>query len=419
MTDGTDEGGPHAGRPSALSSRSRRLLLVVILAGLTAIGPIGMDVYLPGLPQLAADFDTTQAAVQVTLTLNVVGLVVGQLLLSPLTDQRGRRGTLLGSILLVWLTCAAAMFAPTLMALAWLRLLQGIGSGACIAIARAIASDVAKGTAAARLFTWFITISAVGPMVAPLIGAGLLEWTGTWRSSFAFLTAFGAILLLAVWRCVPETLAPADRHPGGLRQIASAFRQLIGDRVFVGYAGTVVFAYSAMFAYLAASSFVIEVQFERSPAFYAAVFAANSVGLMGAGMLNARMVRTVPPRRMLIIALVVATLAGALMLVVAVLDIPLLPALLVALFCVVASRGIITPNAMVLGVQRSPAAGAASAILGACMFAGGVLVTPFVGTTPSRPSVAMSVTIAIGTALALACTLLLTRSRRAVAGAEA
>lgn len=420
MPDASDEGGLHAGRPlplstRPLSSRPAAIGLILILAGLTSIGPIGMDVYLPAMPQLAQDFSATQSAVQVTLTLNVVGLVLGQLLLSPLTDQRGRRGILLGSVTLVLLTSAAAAFAPSLGVLTALRLLQGVGCGAAIAIARAIGADVAKGTAAARLFSLFITISAVGPMAAPLIGAGLLDWTGSWRSSFVFLAAFAMILLVAVWRFVPETLAVEDRHPGGLRQIGRTFAGLIGDRVFVGYAGTVIFAYSAMFAYLAGSSFVIEVQYAMSPAFYAAIFAVNSVGLMAAGLLNARMVKTVGPRRMLLGALGIAAVAAAVMLTVTLGTGWGLAALLPTLFVIVATRGVITPNAMVLGVQRSPAAGAASAILGASMFAGGVLVTPFVGLTPDQPSVAMAVTIAVGTALALASTVILARSGPATA----
>ena len=408
MNDPIAKGGPDSGRPSQFTSRGSMVALVIVLAGLTSVGPIAMDVYLPAFPQMAEDFDASQSAVQLTLTLNVIGLVVGQLLLSPLTDQRGRRGILLGSALVVFATAVAAALAPSIGFLSGVRLIQGIASGACIAIARAIAADVAKGAEAARLFSLFITLAAVGPIVAPVLGAGLLALTGTWRSMFVLLAVLTGILVVAVWLLVPETLAPEDRHSGGLRQIGRAFGGLVADRVFLGYALTVVFAYSAMFAYLAASSFVLETQFGLSATAYAVIFAVNSVGLMSFGFLNARLVKVHAPRRMLLLALAAATVAAALLLLAQATGWGLV-AVLPALFLVVATRGIITPNAMVLGVQRSSASGAASAIMGAFMFAGGILVTPFVGMTPQRPSVAMSIAIGIGTLLALASTALLTR----------
>ena len=395
--------------PPGSLSRGRMFALVLILAGLTGLGPVAMDVYLPAFPEIARHFGATQGQVQLTLTLNVIGLVVGQLVLSPLTDQRGRRGILLGSLALTLATSLAAAWAPSIGFLTVDRLLQGIGSGACIAIARAIGADVAKGAAAARLFSLFITLSAVGPIVAPVLGAQLLMWTGSWRSMFILMGVVAAVLLVAVALLVPETLAPADRHTGGLRDIGITFTRLIGDRVFLGYALTVIFAYSAMFAYLAAGSFVLEEQFGLSARGYAIVFAVNSVGLLSLGFLNARLVRTRAPRRLLIAALAAATLAAG-VLAIAVLGTGWgLAAILPMLFIVVATRGMITPNAMVLGVQRSSATGAASAILGAFMFAGGIIVTPFVGLTPDRPSVAMAIAIAAGTLLALASTVVLTR----------
>src|SRR3954467_4898568 len=187
----------------------RFAVLTVLLGGLTAFGPLSMDLYLPAFPGLAADLGASQSAVQLTLTADVIGLVVGQLVLGPLSDARGRRRLLIGSPLV----CAVASVLCGLAASAgWLalwRFLQGASGGGGIVLARAVAADVASGVAAARLFSLFMTLSSVAPILAPVIGGVVLVTTGSWRVMFYLLAAVSLALLIGLWVAVPETLSPA------------------------------------------------------------------------------------------------------------------------------------------------------------------------------------------------------------------
>ena len=228
---------------------------------------------------------------------------------------------------------------------------------------------------------------------------------------FWLLAAISAVLALAAWRLIPETLPVEERHAGGLRQTGRAFVALARDRVFVGYALTVAFAYASLFGYISGSSFALQdvygltadavqpgVRGQRRRDDRARV-AQRAAGAAVPGAPPARgRARRLDRRR--------GAAAGA----------PVLPArslvaVLAPLFVVVATRGLVSSNATVLGVQQAPAAGSASAILGALMFAGGVLVTPLMALGGEGTAVPMVAVVAGGAIAALLATALLTLRR--------
>jgi DHA1 family bicyclomycin/chloramphenicol resistance-like MFS transporter len=286
---------PFAGRHLAL--------LTVLLSGFTAFGPLSMDLYLPAFPELAADLGASQAAVQLTLTADVIGLVVGQLVLGPLSDARGRRRLLIGSTLVCALASVLCALAPSVGWLTVWRFLQGAAGGGGIVLARAVAADIASGVEAARLFSLFMTISSVAPIAAPVLGGALLAATGSWRPMFWLLAAISLVLAAATWRVIPETLPTEQRHAGGLRRTGRAFAALARDRVFAGYALTVAFAYASLFGYISGSSFVLQEVYGLSATQFSSVFALNAAGMIALGLLNARLVRRFPVRTLLLIGL--------------------------------------------------------------------------------------------------------------------
>jgi len=398
---------------SALQGR-RLVLLTFLLGGFTAFGPLSMDLYLPAFPLLGHDLGATDAAVQLTLTADVIGIVVGQLILGPMSDAWGRRRLLLGSTLVCAVASLLCALAPSVGLLVIWRFLQGASGGGGIVLARAIAADVARGVAAARLFSLFMTVSSVAPIIAPVIGGIMLTITGTWQPMF-YLLAIVCVALAAVsWWAIPETLPAQRRHRGGLRDTGRAFVQLMRDRVFVGYALTVAFAYASLFGYISGSSFVLQDLFGLSAMQFSLMFAINAAGMILLGLLNARLVQRISVRRLLMIGLVASAVAGLVLLLVAGTALGAgmgVVAVLIPLFVVVATRGLVSANATVLGVQRAPAAGAASAVLGACMFGGGILVSPLLALGDAS-AIPMAAVVAGGAIAALLATALLTRSGR-------
>ena len=291
-------------------------MLTVLLGGFTAFGPLSMDLYLPAFPQLAADLGASQAAVQLTLTADVIGLVVGQLVLGPLSDARGGAACSSGRRWSArWPRCCARSPRPSAMLMVW-RFVQGASGGGGIVLARAIAADMAAGVAAARLFSLFMTLSSVAPIVAPVLGGVLLAATGSWRPMFWLLAAISLVLAAAAWRLIPETLPVERRHRGGLRQTGRAFVGLARDRVFAGYALTVAFAYASLFGYISGSSFALQDVYGLSATQFSLVFALNAAGMIVLGLLNARLVRRFPVRRLLWSGWPRSTVAAAVLLLV-------------------------------------------------------------------------------------------------------
>jgi DHA1 family bicyclomycin/chloramphenicol resistance-like MFS transporter len=387
----------------------RLLVLTVVLGGFTAFGPLSMDLYLPAFPELASDLGASQAAVQWTLTADVIGLVIGQLVLGPLSDSWGRRRLLIGSTLVCAVASVLCAVAPSATVLAIWRFVQGASGGGGIVLARAIAADLTSGVAAARLFSLFMTASSVAPIAAPVLGGVILAATGDWRPMFVVLAVISLVLAAVSWRAIPETLPAERRHGGGLRRTARAFADLARDRVFTGYALTVAFAYASLFGYISGSSFALQELYGLSPTQFSLVFAANAAGMIVIGLLNARLVSRFAVRTLLLAGLIGSTVAAvALLAVVAGTSLGLV-AVLPPLFVVVATRGLVSANATVLGVERATAAGSASAVLGACMFAGGILVTPLMAAGGEGSALPMAAVVAGGAIAALLATALLTR----------
>jgi DHA1 family bicyclomycin/chloramphenicol resistance-like MFS transporter len=193
-----------------------------------------------------------------------------------------------------------------------------------------------------------------------------------------------------------------------LRSTGRAFIDLARDRVFAGYALTVAFAYASLFGYISGSPFALQKVYSLSATQFSLVFALNAAGMIVLGLLNARLVRRFPVRQLLLIGLVASTMAAVILVVLVAAGFGVL-AVLPPLFLVVASRGLVSANATVLGVKRASAAGAASAVLGACMFGGGILVSPLIALGGEGTAIPMAAVVAGGAVAALLATVLLTR----------
>ena len=373
----------------------------MILGLLSAFGPFSIDLYLPALPELTRDLDATASLGQLTLTASIAGLALGQLVAGPLSDRFGRRPPLLAGVaayVLLSLACAAA---PTIWALIVLRFLQGLAGSAGIVIARAIVRDLHEGVEAARLYSVLIVVTGAAPIVAPIVGGQLLLVTD-WRGLFVALAAVTLVVLAAAALGLRETLPRGRRDDKGLREIGATFALVSRDRAFVIYSLTLGFAFAEMFAYIAASPFVLEDIHGVSPQAFSLIFATNAVGLMASSQVNRVLVGRVGLRRLLGVGVAAGTAAGLCLLVVVLLDAGL-PAILPCLFVAVASLGVVIPNATALALTPFPhVAGSASALVGATQFAFGAVAAPLVGAFGRDTAVPMAVAMATFGVLAAA-----------------
>lgn len=387
-----------------------RAKYALILGGMTAFGPLSMDLYLPAFPAIAEGLHASAAEVQLSLLACTSGLALGQLVMGPLSDTLGRRRPLLVGLGIYVLASVLCALAPSAYALAGMRLVQGFGGAAGIVIARAVVRDLFSGVALAKFFSMLMLVVGVVPILAPVVGGQLLQLT-SWRGVFVTLTAIGALLLAVAIFALPETLPAEQRQPGSLGITLRTFGDLLRDRAFVGFALSASLAFAAMFAYISGSSFVLQNVYGMTAQTFGIVFAVNAIGIVAVGQLNGRLVGRADPRKMLAIGLC-CNLLGALLVVLSVLADVGLVGLLPGLFVTVASVGLVMPNATALSLSGRPAtAGSASALLGVLQFMVGGLASPLVGAAGSHTAVPMALVMG---ALSLAAVLVyLAMARRA------
>ncbi|MFD4959166.1 multidrug effflux MFS transporter [Microbacterium sp. NPDC058389] len=356
----------------------RRVLYIVLLGALTALGPFTIDLYLPAFPVLEEDFQTTAALIQLTLTGTMIGFALGQLIVGPLSDKVGRRVPLLSVTALHVLASTAAALAPTLELLSVARVLQGAGAAAGGVVAAAIVRDLFGGRRLVVMLSRLALVSGVAPVLAPLVGSALLA-VMPWRGIFVVLAVYGAVMLLSAIIFLPETLPKARRSERGTTTVWQRYRSVFSDRVFIGVLIIGGMTFSGMFSYLSSSSFLFQQTYGFDAQQYGILFAVNSLGVVLGVQTASRLAARFGPQWVMAWSTAVLVLAGAAIVVTDQLGLGLWGTV-VPLWVFIAACGFTFPCVQVLALDRhGKAAGTAQSIIGATNFGVAGLVSPLVG----------------------------------------
>jgi DHA1 family bicyclomycin/chloramphenicol resistance-like MFS transporter len=351
--------------------------LAALLGALTALGPLGVDLYLPAFPAMEASLGTTPAAIQRTLAAFLIGIAAGQLLFGPLSDRIGRRPPMIGGLALfaaASVGCALAASAETLL---WLRVLQAIGGCAGMVIARAVVRDVADERGAVRMMAALMLVMGAAPILAPMLGSFLLALAG-WRALFWALGLYGIVALLLVWLVLPESLPPERRRRDSPAQVVGVYVQILRDRRFLAHALAGAVPMLGLFAYLVGSPDALMGTHGLTPTQYGIAFGSNAFGLIVASQVISRLVRHRPPPVLLVWSL--AACAAAALLVPLAVVVGTLWALLGSLFLFMSLMGAVLPLASALAMApMGRFAGSASAVIGTIQFGGGAVMGVLLG----------------------------------------
>lgn len=389
-------------------TRKQRVQLAVILGSITTIGPLSIDMYLPALPALVSDLGTTAALVQLSLTFFLLGLASGQLVAGPLSDVYGRRRPLLIGMFIYAISSLLCAFSPSIGLLIVLRFIQGLAGSVGVVISKAAVRDLYSGSELTKFFSLLMIVNGLGPILAPVIGGQLLRVT-TWQGIFLVLFAAGVIFCLTILLRLPETLPKERRSKSGLKGTLLTFKVLLGNRRFMGYALSQGFVTAAMFAYISGSSFVLQNIFAVSPQVYSLIFAVNGLGIILTGQIAGRLAGKVSETRLLFSGLMLCTIGGVMLLITILAGGGLIP-ILICLFAVVSSVGIVGATSFSLAMQdQGETAGSASALIGLLPLLLGSCVAPLVGLGGVESALPMAIVIACTGVLSILSYLLLVR----------
>ncbi|WP_085062858.1 multidrug effflux MFS transporter [Staphylococcus haemolyticus] len=352
-------------------------LFIIILGALTAIGALSIDMFLPGLPELKNDFNTTTANAQLTLSLFMIGLGLGNLFVGPISDSIGRKKPLVISMIIFALASLGIVFVENIWIMVFLRFVQGFTGGAGAVISRAIASDMYRGNELTKFLALLMLVNGVAPVIAPALG-GLILSFAVWRMVFVILTLFGVLMVLGSLFKVPESLSVKNRDSSGVNVIFSNFKSLLTTPRFVLPMLIQGVTFIMLFSYISASPFLVQKIYGVSPLHFSWIFAGVGITLIIASQIAGKLVDYFHPQ-VLLRAFTIIQIIG-----VVIVSLTLINhwhfALLVIGFIVLVApvTGVATLGFSIAMEERTTGSGSASSLLGLLQSLLGGLVTPLV-----------------------------------------
>lgn len=384
----------------AQAPRMGRAFLLMLIA-VSAVSPLGINLYLPSMPRMSASLGVDYAAIQLTLSMYLAAVAFGQLFVGPISDHYGRRPVLVVGLAMFVVGSVICMLAPSIGVLHLGRVIQAIGGCAGIALSRAIVRDLYDRAQAASMIGYVTMGMAVAPMVAPTIG-GLLEAAHGWRASFAFLAVFGFITLVVIYRMLQET-NPWRRNTGAPAQpLLAGYAALFRIPAFWGFALTAGFTSSAFFSFAAGASYVVINLMGRTPVEYGMYFGLVSLGYLIGNFFSGRFAQKMGPQRLIYL--------GSMLSIAAVIVMSSLysfndmsPAVLfVPMMFVGLGNGMILPSCFAGAVSVKPeVAGAASGLAGSIQIGFGAIAAPVVGALLDTTAWPMLIITGIASVMAL------------------
>lgn len=354
--------------------KTSTLFVLISLALLSAFGPFVTDLYLPALPSLTGYFNTSASSVQLSLSLSMLGLALGQLLVGPVSDKFGRRRPLLFSMWLFVFSTIACLFSRDIHFFVIFRLIQGIAGAGGVVLSKSIPTDMFTGRELARYLAIISAINGIAPVVSPVIGGILLEFT-SWKGVFIVLLGLGVVILLLSYN-LHESLPPERRSKRSVFTTFFALGTVFRNPVYTYNTLIMGMAAVVLFSYIASSPFIIQEHYGYSPIVFSLCFSLNALGIAAGSALSIRFKRPELSIKTGTSGLLIFALLTALCLFTHMpfvyFEASLLPMLI--------SVGLLFPSSTALAMDSERAnAGAASAVLGALVFLAGAICTPLVG----------------------------------------
>jgi len=392
---------------------SRFPFFALLLASLTALNPISIDVMIPAMPAIAADLRTEAALVQYTLAAYLLGIGVGQFIHGPLSDRFGRKPVALAGLALYAAAgagCALSASIETL--LAW-RAVHGFAACTGMIVGRAIVRDRYERNKAAETLAHISVFHSIAPIGGPILGAWLAVEHG-WQWTFWAMAIYAVAILALVWRVLPETHTNRARLPLGLGATLRSFGHVARNRAFQGYLGCMAIAYAGMFSYLSTASFVLIDFIGLSPVAFGRLSALIMIGYVLSALAAGRLVHRIGLDGVLVFG-VGFTLAGGVAMAGAAWALaPGAAAIVVPMFLYMVGMGAISPACSAAALQPFPAlAGTASSLFGLVQTMSAVAVVAASGVFHDGTQVPMATTIGVSAVAAAVAYAALLRGARA------
>jgi DHA1 family bicyclomycin/chloramphenicol resistance-like MFS transporter len=393
--------------PAPASSR----LLIIVLAAITALGPMAMQIFLPALPAIQDAFTVSAGRAQLVLSASLGAIAFSTLFYGPASDSFGRRPVMVVGLVIFLVGSIICAVAPSISILILGRVVQAVGGGAGMVLSRAIIRDLYDRETAAKMLAYMVTVLVMAPMVAPLIGGVLNDWAG-WRSIFVFTGIAGVAALALAYPRVPETLAQPVQDQSLVGMLRN-FISLLRVPAFLGYVGQLSFGLGMFMAFIGAAPFVVVRVLERPPTELGVWLMLMSGGFMTGTFLTARIAGRIGVDRMILIGSGLAVVFGAVMVALVLAGEWTVWAIFLPGAGMAFANGLIMPNAQAAAVSINPRiAGSASGLASFVQMTTGAVFAQLAGVVQDGTPIPMVILVTTAAVLAFASIVVLPRLGR-------
>lgn len=380
-----------------------RASLVILLAAMGMLGPLGIDMYLPAFPVIGHNFAIEPIGLQLTLTFYLACLAAMMLFYGTLSDAFGRRKVLLCSTGLYLVGCLVVVCAHSVDTLLVGRVLQGLAAGAGGVVGRTVIQDLTSGPATLKAMSQVIMAFSLAPAVAPVMGGWILEWLG-WRGIFAFQACFAALLWLWCLLGLPETLQVDQRQPFHYKTLLKRYGYIGCDWGFLLPVWAGSFAFLVFSLYIGAATAFINNLLKLPATAFGWLFIPLVTGMMLGSACSARLAGRWTREWQLVIGYTVLIAAGLLNVLHSSLTAPALPWSVAPLGIASFGLALINPCLTLMALDRYPhqrgLAGSLLSFIQTLAFAG---VTGLLAPLVSHSALALALTLLGGSLCSAVC----------------
>lgn len=357
----------------------RSPIFIIILGSLTTIGALSIDMFLPGLPDIRHDFQTTTSNAQLTLSMFMIGLAFGNLFAGPISDSTGRRKPLIIAMIIFTLASLGIVFVHNIWLMVALRFLQGVTGGAAAVISRAIASDMYSGNELTKFMALLMLVNGIAPVVAPTIGGIILNYS-VWRMVFVILTIFGFVMVIGSLLKVPESLTVTNRESSsGLKTMFKNFKILLKTPRFVLPMLIQGMTFVLLFTYISASPFIIQKIYGMTAIQFSWMFAGIGITLIISSQLTGYLVDFIDSQK-LMRGMTMIQIIGVILVTIVLLNHWNFWILAIGFIILIAPvTGVATLGFTIAMDESSSGRGSSSSLLGLVQFLFGGVASPLVG----------------------------------------
>ncbi|HCZ9755340.1 TPA: multidrug effflux MFS transporter [Staphylococcus aureus] len=357
----------------------RSPIFIIILGSLTAIGALSIDMFLPGLPDIRHDFQTTTSNAQLTLSMFMIGLAFGNLFAGPISDSTGRRKPLIIAMIIFTLASLGIVFVHNIWLMVALRFLQGVTGGAAAVISRAIVSDMYSGNELTKFMALLMLVNGIAPVVAPTIGGIILNYS-VWRMVFVILTIFGFVMVIGSLLKVPESLTVTNRESSsGLKTMFKNFKILLKTPRFVLPMLIQGMTFVLLFTYISASPFIIQKIYGMTAIQFSWMFAGIGITLIISSQLTGYLVDFIDSQK-LMRGMTMIQIIGVILVTIVLLNHWNFWILAIGFIILIAPvTGVATLGFTIAMDESSSGRGSSSSLLGLVQFLFGGVASPLVG----------------------------------------